>query len=88
MVNGTREKVNEKDMCCRLCSPEVDAETEFGVQDIYGERTGEESRIALREGSSCDSGLGLGFSQPGEELCCLLGSVAGGGLPWERCTSR
>lgn len=40
VVNGAREKVNERDICCRLCSLEVDTETEFGMQDVHGERPG------------------------------------------------
>lgn len=40
MVNGARENVNEKDVCCRLCSLEVDTKTEFGVQDVCCERKG------------------------------------------------
>ena len=40
VVNGAKEKVNENDLCCELCSLEVDIETEFGVQGVYGERMG------------------------------------------------
>lgn len=31
VVSGARENINEKDIYCKLCSLEVDAETEFRV---------------------------------------------------------
>lgn len=46
-----------KKTCCRLCSLEVDTETEFGVHDVFCERKWEESRIGAREKYNCDSGL-------------------------------
>lgn len=56
MVSGARENLNEKDIYCKLCSLEVDTETEFGVQEVYYERKWKE-RIGAREKSICDSGL-------------------------------